>query len=172
MTNPLVFSHTLLDANGIKTAVPAYFTPTAPSTVTLASLIVDWAGLGDVLDDASNAQIIGGKITVPIGPQGGWKTAPVAENDNSDVIVLNFNKNANRYAMEYLLPTFLQAMLTNGNVDLTNVALTALYDYLVGPATVGNFTDTGGIDLISLRDAFQTDRKSRKLRSKSIATPS
>jgi hypothetical protein len=172
MANPFVFSHTLLDANGIKTPVPSYFTPTTPSTVTVASLIVDWAGLGDVLDDATNAQIIGGKITIPIGAQGGWKTAPVDENDNSDVIVMNFNKNANRYAMEYLLPSFLQAMLINGKVDLANVALTALYDYLVATATAGQFTDTGGLDLVSLRDAFQTDRKSRKLRTKSIATPS
>jgi hypothetical protein len=172
MANPWVFSYTLLDANGIKTSTPAYYTPTAPSTITAAAAIVDWAGLGDVLDDATNAQILGGKITIPIGPQGGWKSAPVDENDNSDVIVLNFNKQANRYAMEFLLPNFLQAMLSGGNVDLTNTALAALYDYLVATATAGFFSDTAGLDLISLRDAFQTDRKSRKLRSKSIATPS
>lgn len=171
MANPWVFSYTLLDTNGIKTSTPAYYTPSVPGTITAAAAIVDWAGLGDVLDDATNAQILGGKITIPIGAQGGWKTAPVAENDNSDVIVLNFNKQANRYAMEFLLPNFLEAMLDNGNVDLANVALTALYNYLVSTATAGFFSDTGGIDLISLRDAFQTDRKSRKLRSKSIATP-
>lgn len=172
MANPWVFSYTLLDANGIKTSTPAYYTPTTPASITAASAIVDWAGLGDVLDDATNAQILGGKITIPVGAQGGWKTAPVAENDNSDVIVLNFNKQANRYAMEFLLPNFLQAMLSGGKVDLANAALEALYDYLVATATAGAFTDTAGLDLISLRDAFQTDRKSRKLRTKSISNPS
>jgi hypothetical protein len=171
MANPWVFSYTLLDSNGIKTSTPAYYTPSTPGTITAAAAIVDWAGLGDVLDDATNAQILGGKITIPIGAQGGWKTAPVEENDNSDVIVLNFNKQANRYAMEFLLPDFLQAMISGGNVDLGNVALTALYNYLINTATAGFFSDTGGLDLVSLRDAFQTDRKSRKLRTKSIATP-
>lgn len=173
MANPLVYSYTLLDANGVKTSTPAYYVPTAPSTVTLANLITDWAGLGDTLDDATNAQILGGRILVPLAPQGGWKDAPVAENDVSDVININFNNAATRYAMEFLLPNFLQAMLTNGKVDLTNVALTALIDFLVSGAANGAFSNTAGQDLTALRDAFQTDRKHRRqLRNKSIATPS
>ena len=173
MANPYVMSYTLLDANGVKTSTPGYYVPTTPSTVTVAQLITDWAGLGDVLDDATNAQILGGRLLIPLAAQGGWKTAPVAENDVSDVININFNNAATRYAMEFLLPNFLQAMLTNGKVDLTNVALTALIDFLVSGAANGAFSNTAGQDLTSLRDAFQTDRKHRRqLRNKSIATPS
>jgi hypothetical protein len=173
MANPLVYSFTLLDANGVKASTPAYYVPTAPSTITMANLVTDWAGLGDVLDDATNAQIVDGRILLPMSVTGhGWKTAPVAENDVSDVININFNNAATRYAMEFLLPNFLQAMLTNGKVDLTNVALTALINFLVSGAANGAFSNTAGQDLTALRDAFQTDRKHRRqLRNKSIATP-
>lgn len=174
MANPYVFSYTLLDANGVKTSTPAYFVPTTPTTVTVAQLITDWSGLGDALNDATNAQIVDGRILLPMEVTGhGWKSAPVDENDVSDVINLNFNNAATRYVMEFLLPQFLQAMIVNGKVDLTNVALAALIDFLVSGAANGAFSNTAGQDLTSLRDAFQADRKHRRqLRNKSIATPS
>lgn len=172
MANPYVFSYTLLDANGVKASTQAYYMPTAPSTISVANAIVDWAALGDLIDDASNAQILGGRISFPIGAQGGWKAAPVDENDVSDVIVANFNNSVTRYAMEFLLPAFLQAMIVNGKVDLTNVALDALLDFLVAGGASGAFSNTASQDLNSVRDAFQADRKHRRqLRNKSIATP-
>lgn len=172
MANPQVFSYTLLDANGVKASTQAYYIPTAPSTITVANAITDWASLGDLLDDATNAQILGGRISFPVPAQGGWKSAPVDENDVSDVIVANFNNAVTRYAMEFLLPNFLQSMIVNGKVDLTNAALSALLDFIVTGGASGAFTNTASQDLNSLRDAFQADRKHRRqLRSKSIATP-
>lgn len=173
MANPYVMSFTLLDTNGVKASTPAYYVPTTPSTVTVASLIADWAGLGDTLDDVTNAQIVGGRILIPVDASGhGWKSAPVEENDVSDTIVANFNNAATRYAFGYLVPAFLESILVGGKVDLTNVALTALLDYLVGGAAAGAFSNTAGQDLTSVRDAFQADRKHRRqLRNKSIATP-
>jgi len=172
MASPYVFSYTLLDANGVKASTPAYYVPTTPSTVTVANLLTDWTGLGDTIDDGSNAQILGGRISIPVLPAGGWKDAPVDENDVSDVINLNFNNAVTRYAMEFLLPAFLQSMISNGKVDLTNAALSALYAFLVSGAATGSFTNTAGQDLNALRDAFQADRKHRRqLRNKSIATP-
>lgn len=173
MANPYVLSFTLLDANGVKTSTPVYYLPTAPSTVTVANVITDWAAIGDALDDATNAQILGGKISFPVDAQAGWKSAPVAENDVSDVIVLNFNNAVNRYAQEFLVPAFLEAMLTGGQVDLSNAALAALFALLeTGGLTNGSAANTGSNLLTSLRDAFQADRKHRRqLRNKSIATP-
>jgi hypothetical protein len=161
-----------MDSNGVKTATPAYFVPTTPSTVTVANLLTNWLDLGTALDNASNGQIIGGRITIPMTPDAGWKSAPVDENDVSDVVNINFNNAVTRYAMEYLLPAFVQAMISNGKVDLTNIALTSLISFLTAPATAGAFSNTAGQDLTSLRDAFQADRKHRRqLRNKSIATP-
>lgn len=172
MASPIVMSHTLLDSNGVKTANPAYFVPTTPSTVTLANLVTNWTGLGTALDDVTNGQIIGGRITIPMIPDGGWKSAPVDENDVSDVININFNNAITRYAMEYLIPAFVQAILSGGKVDLANTALVSLISFLTAPATAGAFSNTAGQDLTSLRDAFQTDRKHRRqLRNKSISTP-
>ena len=172
MASPYVMSHTVLDANGVKTSIPAYFVPTTPSTVTVANLLTNWTALGGALDDASNGQIIGGRITIPVSPDAGWKSAPVDENDVSDVININFNNAITRYAMEYLLPAFVQAMITGGKVDLTNTALVALIDVLVSAGTGGSFSNTAGQDLTALRDAFHTDRKHRRqLRNKSISTP-
>lgn len=172
MASPIVMSHTLLDSNGVKVSTPAYFVPTTPSTVTVANLLTNWTGLGTALDNATNAQIIGGRITIPVAPDGGWKSAPVDENDVSDVVNINFNNAATRYAMEYLLPAFVQAMITGGKVDLANTALQALITVLIGAGTAGSFSNTAGQDLTALRDAFQTDRKHRRqLRNKSIATP-
>jgi hypothetical protein len=88
------------------------------------------------------------------------------------VININFNNAITRYAMEYLLPAFVEAMITGGKVDLTNTALVALIDVLVNAGTAGAFSNTAGQDLTALRDAFQTDRKHRRqLRNKSISTP-
>jgi hypothetical protein len=169
MADPYVMSFTILDTNGVKTSTPAYYAPTTPSTVTVANLIADWTGLGDALDPATNGQIVGGRILIPVEPAGGWKSAPVEENDTSDQIILNFRNAATRYAMEFALPVFLNAMLTGGKVDLSNALLTALYEFIVSGALHGSFSNTAGQDLTALRDAFQTDRKSRKLRTKSLA---
>lgn len=172
MANPYVMSYTLLDANGVKVSTPAYYIPTTPSTITVANAIVDWAALGDLIDDATNAQILGGRISFPLPAQGGWKSAPVDENDVSDVIVGNFNNTVTRYAMEFLLPAFLQSFIVNGKVDLTAAALDALFDFLIAGGASGAFTNTASQDLNSLRDAFQADRKHRRqLRNKSVATP-
>lgn len=172
MASPYVLSHTVLDTNGVKTSVPAYFVPTTPSTVTVANLLTNWTDLGTALDNVTNGQIIGGRITIPVTPDSGWKSAPVDENDVSDVAVLNFNNAVTRYAMEYLIPALLNAYIINGKVDLTNTALLALISFLTAPATAGAFANTAGQDLTSLRDAFQADRKHRRqLRNKSIATP-
>lgn len=172
MASPYVLSHTLLDSNGVKTSVPSYFVPTTPSTITVANLITNWVALGTDLDAVTNAQIIGGRISIPVTPDGGWKSAPVEENDVSDVIVLNFNNGTTKYAMEYLIPAFLESLVSGGKVNLLDTALTALYSFLISAATAGAFSNTAGQDLSSLRDAFQADRKHRRqLRNKSIATP-
>lgn len=172
MASPYVMSHTLLDSNGVKTSTPAYFVPTTPSTVTVANLITNWVALGTDLDAVTNAQIIGGSIKIPCTPDGGWKSAPVDENDVSDVIVMNFNNGVTKYAMEYLIPAFLESLVPGGKVDLLDTALTSLYSFLISAATAGSFSNTAGQDLSSLRDAFQADRKHRRqLYRKSISTP-
>jgi len=172
MASPYVMSFSLLDSNGVKASTPAYFVPTTPSTVTVANLITNWTTLGTALDDVTNAQIIGGRIQIPVTPDGGWKSSPVEENDNSDVIVTNYNNAVTRYAMEFVIPAFVEAIVSGGQVDLANTALVALISAITSAGTAGAFSNTAGQDLVSLRDAFQADRKHRRqLFRKSLATP-
>lgn len=130
---------------------------------TVDALIGNWLALGGALDDVTNAQIVGGEIRIPLLADGGWKASPVDENDNSDVIVLNLKNGATRYVQEFIVPAFLQSILTGGGqIDLANVALTALINLLTGSFTNGSYVNTAGQDLTALSDAFQSDRKHRK----------
>jgi len=171
MASPYVLSYTLQDTNGVKTSTPLLYKPTNAAVLTLEGLIADWVAVGNALDDATNAEIIGGRVTVPLAKAVGWKSAAVDENDVSDVINLNFNNTVTRYVTEFILPQFMQAMISGGKVDLTDVALSALVTALTSGMTGGAMVDRGGNPISALRDAFQADRKHRRqLRNRSIVT--
>jgi hypothetical protein len=167
---PYVFSYTFMDTNGVKASVAYYYTPIAPSTVTIQHVIDDWHTLGGLLDDASNAKIIDGKITLPEPRDGAWKSEPVEENDVSDVITINYGVTGNRYPMAGLIPNLKNAELDGGRVDLTDADIAALTAFAVAATTYGNLTNTAGQVLSSVVDAFQSDRKHRRqLHAKSLS---
>lgn len=173
MATPTIFSLTMLDTNGVKTTTRAYTTYTG-ATETVDALIGSWLEFGGLVDDASNSQITGGAITIPVDPDAGWKAAPVEETDNSDVIVLNFKTAATKYVQEFVLPGFLSAMLSGGNVDLAQAALAALIALLNNTAGGGtvDYSNMAGQAFTTLVDGFQTERKSGKLASISKSYPS
>jgi len=172
MSTPTIFSYTLLDTNGIKATSRAYIGYDG-AVETVDALIGNWLELGGLIDDATNGQIVDGSMIIPVLPDGGWKGAPVAGTDVSDVIVGNFLTAATKYAQEFLLPAFITAALSGGKVDLTNAALAALFAALDNSAglTSADVLNTSGQTLVSLRDAFQSDRKSRRLPSMSKSFP-
>jgi hypothetical protein len=171
MADPTVFSFTLLDYNGIKATTRAYAQYNG-AVVTVDSLIGNWLALGALIDTASNAQILGGRIQIPLLPGGGWKAAPVAENDVADVIVLDFSNVSNRYAHEFLLPNHKDAQLTNGQVNLAEAGLAALVAYIINSGGTATYSNTQGHDIDALMYAFLSDRTHRRVtRSKSIAYP-
>lgn len=163
MATPTIFSYTVRDTNGVKTSTRAYMSYNG-ATETVNALIGNYNELGGAIDDATNGVIIGGSITIPVDPDASWKDAPVAENDVSDVIVLNFGNASTRYVQEFLLPNFKEAQLTGGKVDLTDTDLAALIALLDGTTglTTADATNTAGQALNALKDAFQADRKHRK----------
>lgn len=172
MATPTIFSFTLQDTNGIKATTRAYVGYDG-AVETVNALEGSWAELGGAIDDASNAQIVGGGILIPAAPDGGWKSAPVAGTDVSDVIVMNMITAATKYALGIDLPAFLPAMLIGGKVDPTNALLAALFhilDNTVGGTSI-DYLNTAGQTLTALRDTFQSDRKSRRLPSLSKSFP-
>lgn len=172
MATPTILSYTLQDTNGEKTSTRAHVSYNG-AVKTVDSLIGDWLELGGLIDAASNAEILGGQILIPALPDASWKDDPVAGTDVSDVIVGNFMNATTKYVWGFVLPAFIAAALSGGNVDLSNAALTALFDLLAndaGGATV-DYVNPSTQVLTDLRDAFQSDRKSRGLRTVSRVFP-
>jgi len=170
MAIPYVFSYTFMDTNGVKASVAYYYTPIAPSTVTIQHVIDDWHTLGGLLDDASNAKLIDGKITLPEPRDGAWKSDPVEENDVSDVITINYAITGNRYPQAGLIPNLKNSELTGGRVDLTDADIAALTAFVTAATTYGNITNTAGQVASGVIDAFQSDRKHRRqLHAKSLS---
>lgn len=172
MSTPTIFSYTLLDTNGVKASTRAYIGYNG-AVETVDALIGNWLELGGLVDAASNGQIVDGSINIPVLPDGSWKSAPVAGTDVSDVIVANFSVAATKYVQEFIIPAFLTAIVTGGQIDLANVALAALLAALDNTAglTSADVLNTAGQTLTAARDVFQSDRKSRRLPSMSKVYP-
>jgi len=162
MADPTIASFTLRDTNGVKTSTRLYAIYNA-TTKTVESLINDWLAAGAVLDDATNAEIIGGNLSIPLKPDAAWKTAPVEENDVSDVITLNFGNDITSKVWGFELPNIKDSMITaGGQVDLTQADLVALIAYIEALFTGGQWSNANGQNLTDLVNAFQSDRKHRQ----------
>ncbi len=161
MANPTSFSWRLLDRVG-SIATPQVYAAYDGSTETVDSLIGRWLATGGVLDAATSSQIVEGSIIIPLQADGSWKTAPASTgNKNQDMINLNFQNDANRYATEFILPAYLDAMIVNGKVDLTQTQLAALIADIVlhGTGHTVFYNSQDFQQLQSVRDAFLTSRK-------------
>lgn len=162
MADPTIFSFTLRDTNGVSTSTRAYAIYNG-ATTTVNSLIGIWLALGGLIDDASNAQIIAGGVDIPLIPDATWKTAPVEENDVSDVITLNYGNDITSKLWGFLLPNFKDSMITTGGqVDLTQADLAALITGLETTFATGQYSNANGQNLTDLVNAFQSDRKHRR----------
>jgi len=171
MASPTILSYTFQDTNGVKASAPYYINYDG-ATTNADDLITEWGVLGNLLDNCSGGQIIGGRISIPLAPITGMKTAPVAGTDVSDVAVLNFRNDTTRYLFGELIPNLAAALITGGRINLSNTDLAALITHITSGFTGGNYANTAGQGLVSLNDAFQGDRKHRaQLMARSKATP-
>jgi len=170
MASPAIMSYTLLDTNGVKASTPLYIPFGGSLTVT--QLLAAFVTAGNLLDPVTNAQIIGGQITLPCVVDGGWKTAPVEGNDVSDVVSLNFNNAVTRYVFPFLVPNILPALVAGGRVDIADADLAALIAWIGAGNASPTYapSNSAGQDLTSLRDAFQADRKHRRQLSSTSRT--
>lgn len=162
MADPTIASFTLRDTNGVTTSTRLYAIYNA-TTKTVESLINDWLAAGAALDDATNAEIIGGSLLIPLKPDAAWKAAPVEENDVSDVITLNYGNDITSKVWGFLLPNFKNSQITvGGQVDVTQADLAALIAYIGALFTGGQWSNANGQNLTDLVNAFQSDRKHRR----------
>ena len=173
MADPTVLSFRLRDANGITASTPAYAIYNGVTT-TIESLINDWLALGALLDDASNAMIVDGAVSIPLkgaSANPAWKQTPVDENDVSDIIALNYGNDITSKVWSFILPNFKQAMLADGKVVLTQADLAALIAGIAANFTTGQYSNADGQNLTDLVNAFQSDRKRRGTVARSKTFP-
>lgn len=165
MANPTTFNYSMLDRLGVRGETSLYVAYDG-ATETVDALIGTWLATGALLDAATNSQITGGQILIPLQPGGGWKANPAASgNKNNEVLLMNFENAANQYATEVLIPAYLDAFIVNGKVDLTVAALAALIANIVSTAGTADYQSRDLQQLTAVRDAFLTQRKRRNQRA-------
>jgi hypothetical protein len=163
MADPTIFSWRTIDRIG-SVATPELYAAYDGSTETVDSLIGRWTATGALLDAATSSQILGGQITIPLQPDSGWKSAPASSgNKNNEVINLNFVNDANRFLTEFPLPAYLDSMISNGKVLLTQTDLAALITDIVlhGVGHTVFYNSRDFQQLQSVGNAFLTQRKRR-----------
>lgn len=167
MATPTVLSYTTLDGNGVKASMPFYASYDG-ALETVDALVGEWLTYGALLDAVSGGVIIKGSITIPLAPDASWKDTVVAGSDNSDVLGLNYNNDDNIDGFLNTVNMLRTALVTAGRPITGSGAIAALIAATTGGFTNGFFVNKSGSNLVSLREAFQADRKHRKqLKAKS-----
>jgi hypothetical protein len=170
MAEPTVFSYTFLDKDAVKAPIP-YYAGYNGAVETVNGLVGTWTALGGLLDACSDAQIIGGRITIPVAPDAGWKSAPAAGAYNPRGALINFTQANVTRPWGAQIPSLILAAVVNSKLDLTNAAIAALTAELIAGFTNGSFVSNYSNDLAAVRDGFLNTRKHRRQLDRSIATP-
>lgn len=166
MADPTIFEYGLEDDQGLTNRNSIYVAYDG-ATTTIDSLIGAWSAFGGLLDPLVDAQITGGRITVPLIPNPAWKTAPIDGNNVNQVMVLNFENDFNSYLTDILIPSYKETLLTPTNmIDLADPALAAYIAAIIAGsgAIFPNSRDLHDLD--ALQAAFLTVRKVRNQRTK------
>jgi len=171
MADPTIFSYQLQDDQGVVTNTSIYVAYNA-ATATIASLQGAWAAFGGLIDAITDARIVEGRITVPFAPDPSWKATADEGNNVSQVMVLDFENDFNRYLTGIDVPAYKESILTpDGDPDLANVDLDAFIDAIIaGSGSI--FPNSRDLhDLDALRKAFLTTRKLKAQRQMTTVTP-
>lgn len=172
MADPTIFDYQILDDQGLSNRSSLYVAYDG-ATETVDSIIGGWLAYGGLIDAVIDGRIVGGRVTIPLEPDGSWKAAPAVGNNANQVMVLDFENDYNRYLTSLLLPSYKENTLTATRIpDLADVALAALVTAVkngTGGVIFPNSRDLHDLD--ALRSAFLTTRKVRNQRVKTRVTP-
>lgn len=164
MADPTIFEYQIEDDQGLTNRTSLYIAYNG-ATATVNSLMGAWSAFGGLIDATIDGQILGGRITIPLLPEGAWKSLPIEGNNVNQVMLLNFENDFNRYLTPVLLPSYKETMLLpTGQPDFADAALAALIAGVIAGsgAIFPNSRDLHDLDAI--RDGFLTVRKVRNQR--------
>jgi len=176
MADPTILSFSLQDDEGLKNST-SLFLAYDGATMTENDLVAAWDAYGNALDLITDAQIVGGSITIPTVPSVAMKSAPIAPGNNvNQVMNLNFLNDFNSYTTSIIVPAYRESVLTPTLVpDLADTNLAAFIALMLsGYSLLTNvsFPNSRDLhDLNALKDAFLTVRKVRNQKRHTIVTP-
>lgn len=177
MADPTIISYELQDDEGLKNNTSIYLAYDG-ATVTVDDLVAAWGQYGLKLDAITDAQVMGGSITIPLPlPGGSFKSAPISPGNNvNQVMNLNFLNDFNSYKTSILVPAYRESVLTPTLVpDLADADLAAFVSIILSGYTLltnATFPNSRDLhDLNALSDAFLTVRKVRNQKRHTIVTP-
>lgn len=166
-TQAAKFSYSLEDALGVK-AVETNYALLDP-TIAVSAIQTAWVNQGALLDAATDAQILGGHVSIVFLPDGAWKASPTAGGECENTGIFDFSNDTTPNKFGQQLPAILAAAIVGGKIDLTNTPLKAWFDALYGAHTLYAFANSSYQKLTGLVDAFRSYRKrGDQLRAKTV----
>lgn len=144
----------VVDDAGKSKTVPVFFT----SSVTPANIQTFATDFIPLLDATIDGMITEATVTLDITVPGGIKASPVVDSTVRRGAVESF-ANPSRFNWSLYIPSFSLALITGGNIDITDAAVIALNAAYVTGA--GGFTPSNGLglDLTAFLRAAESFRK-------------
>lgn len=172
MADPTIFDYQILDDQGLTNRSSLYVAYDG-ATETVDSIIGGWLAYGGLLNTIIDGQIVGGRVTIPLEPDGSWKATPAVGNNANQVMALNFGNDFNRYHTPVLIPSYKENTLTATRLpDLADAGLAAFIAAVIAGTGGVIFPNSRDLhDLDALLDAFLTVRKVRNQRTRTRVRP-
>lgn len=163
------FSYRIKDAEGVIANKETY--AVFDDTKTFANIQAYSDAYAAVLDPLTEGEIIQATFRVVLTTTG-LKSAPVADSDNQETLLLSFIQSGSFYKWGDDTPAEIDAVIVNGRVDLTNATLVAYTAFMTSAHS--GFTPAGrmGNALVALysgAETFRTKRKQLNAKSKTLA---
>jgi hypothetical protein len=169
MPAPTSFEWAVIDDQGVPNRSQMYVAYDG-ATETVDALIGAWSSYGGLIDPCIDGQITGGQITIPLLPNGAWKTAPVSPGNNcNQIMTLNFDNDFNSYATPIYLPSYKESVLVAKRPNVGANPLLALVNAILLGYATEVFPNSDSLhDLNALRNAFLGTRKLKKNKAATI----
>jgi hypothetical protein len=151
------YTFNVQDAEGVRASAVLY--GTYDDTLTVAVMGTDLAAAKALIAAVTDAQIIGSEVTLVV--TGAAAPGGYADSEVEMVALLSFHNSAGRTWSD-VIPSFKDAAVVAGHIDLTDTDVAALRVFL--EESTGSFlqTDPNWLRTGALRSAFLGDRKHRR----------
>jgi len=163
-TQAVRFSYSVRDELG--TEASELFYALVDPTATVAAMVTEWQNLAALIDPVIGAQIIRGSVAVSLLPTGG-KATPDAGSRVEQTGVFNFSNAITSHRFGEALPGLSSGKIVGGKINLADVAVKALIDFIIAGSGSTIYTNAAQQVLNGVVDAVLSFRKRRRELSRS-----